>query len=317
MDNYYYENRISVIIPFYNSEKYIDACISNVTEQSYRNLEILLIDDGSTDNSSSIARKRADQDDRIIYIRQNNSGAASARNRGITAATGAWITFIDSDDAVTGDYIEIMIETAVTNDADIVECGYTDNKDTLGTCADLLQYCTSGREMLCSCRVTQVLWGKLYRKKLFDGIRIKEIPVHEDVATVYRLFYKAERTAKIENVLYYNQIRNDSLSLHGSFNKQELDRLDVIKEKINFFDKEGDHELSDIAIKEYVVNLLSMYPEYKKKYGDDKTLGKLRSDYRVMYKRARKIKSTRKFKLSLLAAWIVPEIWMKLAGKCF
>ena len=78
-----------------------------------------------------------------------------------------------------------------------------------------------------------------------------------------------------------------------------------------------DHELSDIAIKEYVVNLLSMYPEYKKRYGDDQILNKLKLDYRVIYKRARGIKSTRKFKLSLLAAWIDPEIWMKLAGKRF
>ena len=116
---------ISVIVPIYNSEKHLEQCISSIVKQSFSNIEILLIDDGSVDQSIEICRKFAVLDSRIKYYHKENGGAASARNYGISKATGDYIAFVDSDDFIGSDYLKILAEQTVSEDYTIIQCGMT------------------------------------------------------------------------------------------------------------------------------------------------------------------------------------------------
>ena len=124
---------VSVIIPVYNSEKYTEKCIRSLLGQTYRNLELLIIDDGSTDQSGAILDRLAGEDTRIRLIHQKNAGVAAARNRGIDLATGTYLTFVDGDDYVAPDYIQCLVDCARKNEAELVICGLQFVKED-GTC---------------------------------------------------------------------------------------------------------------------------------------------------------------------------------------
>jgi len=126
------QDKISVIIPVYNAAKYLPKCIDSVLNQTYKNLEIILVDDGSTDESGKISDKYSYKDNRVIVIHKENGGTSDARNKGIKAATGKYIGFIDSDDYIETDMYEILLKTLYAYDADIVECAfYRIKKDNL------------------------------------------------------------------------------------------------------------------------------------------------------------------------------------------
>ena len=118
------EELISVVVPVYNVEKYIDKCINSIINQTYKNLEIILVDDGSPDNCGNICDEYAKKDNRIIVIHKENGGVSSARNIGIKNAKGKWITFVDSDDWIENDYVEKLSKIGIQNKAEVVLCGY-------------------------------------------------------------------------------------------------------------------------------------------------------------------------------------------------
>lgn len=127
-----FSNKISVIVPLYNVEKYIINCISSLTNQTYQNIEIILIDDGSTDNSGRICKKLAQEDHRIIYLRKENGGVSSARNLGLQYATGSYIGFVDSDDYISKTMYENLLKRLLETNADIAETDFAliDNRFT-------------------------------------------------------------------------------------------------------------------------------------------------------------------------------------------
>lgn len=114
---------VSIVIPIYNAEKFLKKCVSSVLEQSYKDFELILIDDGSSDNSSVICSEFAECDSRVIFIHQNNSGVSSARNCGLEAAKGEFIAFVDSDDYVEKDWLKLQINAMTANNADVAVCG--------------------------------------------------------------------------------------------------------------------------------------------------------------------------------------------------
>ena len=120
---------ISIIIPVYNVEKYLNKCLNSVIEQTYKNIEVILIDDGSTDNSGKICDEYAKNDIRIKIIHQQNGGVSTARNNGLEHATGKYITFVDSDDYIEKEMIETMAKKIMKKNADIVICGVTDRDE--------------------------------------------------------------------------------------------------------------------------------------------------------------------------------------------
>lgn len=210
---------VSIIVPVYNVEDYLADCIESILGQTHSDLELILIDDGSIDSSASICRSYCLNDDRVRYIQQGNMGAAAARNKGIDASRGEWITFVDSDDVLRNDALELLLKAAVQNTVDIA-CGrFTYSIEELhkgrGAPHRPFQKAIQGRELLHYSFVGNHSWGKLYASRLFKSTGIR-YPAgrryEEDTAIMYLLFEASSSVAITEEPLYYYRIRKGSVT---------------------------------------------------------------------------------------------------------
>lgn len=181
------EEKISVIVPVYNVEPYLERCLDSILQNTYRNLEIICVDDGSTDNCSAILDRYAEQDERIVVIHRENGGLSAARNSGMDVATGDYIAFIDSDDWIHPQYFEILLTAQKKGDYDLVICGFSRPTEVESFDAYNLQE-INGRELnlegIYRNRAAKTYaWGKLYRSKLTEGSRFVEgVRIAEDAA---------------------------------------------------------------------------------------------------------------------------------------
>ena len=213
---------ISVIVPVYNVELYLRKCLDSIVGQSYRDIEILIIDDGSTDGSGSICDEYAEKDERIRVFHSENRGLSSARNLGLDEATGDWIGFVDSDDRIEPDMYEVLIDKALETKADVVECGYyidyvskTENYSA-GKCT------ISGSESveaLIRGEIKTRVWNKVYRSSLFNKTRFPDGRCYEDIATTHKLVRYSIVTGVPEFFYHYIQRGN---SISQSHDKQNL-----------------------------------------------------------------------------------------------
>lgn len=216
---------VSVIIPIYNVERYLKKCLDSVENQTYHELEIILIDDGSTDNSPIICDKYAEKDPRITVLHKKNEGLSSARNAGLDIATGDYISFIDSDDWVSPHYIETLFSLAQHNKADIAiienklvysdSCDNSDDKPPFTKCYTNLE----ALEDLFSKNLVSltVSWGKLYSRNLFSHIRFPIGKIHEDEFTTFELFYNSKKLVYTNQCLYFYRQRTDSITQNPHF----------------------------------------------------------------------------------------------------
>ncbi len=167
---------VSVVIPMYNAEKFIDKCITHLVHQTYKNLEIIIVDDGSTDDCVNVCKQWAKQDKRIKIISQENSGPAAASNTGLDAAKGAWIHFHDHDDFVNLDYFEKMINAAILTDADVL-CGEVNQPDYNFPVFDKIEICTHIADKILTTRANKFkpAWRYVYKKEFLDrtGLRFE------------------------------------------------------------------------------------------------------------------------------------------------
>lgn len=224
------EPLISVIIPVYNVEKYLERCLQSVLCQTYRKLEIILIDDGSTDGSSALLDAYAAKDSRIVVYHKANGGLSDARNYGIESANGEYLTFIDSDDDVTADYIEYLIKLLEDNKCAMSLCthnvifenGKVNGKGTGGQEVLKAERCLE--RMLYHDVVDTSAWGKLYNKKLFADIRFPKGKLFEDIGTTYKFFIASKKIACGYENKYNYYIRKNSIVTSG-FNANKLDLL--------------------------------------------------------------------------------------------
>ena len=209
---------VSFIVPVYNVETYLPKCIESILDQTFNDIEIILIDDGSTDNSGNICDKYQIQDSRIQVIHQNNQGISHTRNIGIEQAKGKYISFIDSDDFVSNNYTEILLK-AINRDTeiDISFCEYYIVKDDLSVVhtmnsSDMIYDNETGIYLLCQDKeIKNYVWGKLFKKELFASIRFPEDRnMCEDMAILYKVFYLARKIYHIQTPAYYYQVRTDS-----------------------------------------------------------------------------------------------------------
>ena len=212
---------ISIIVPVYNTDSYLDRCFSAIAGQTYENFEALIIDDGSTDGSSSICDDWANKDSRFRVIHQKNAGQAAARNAGIDASKGDFIAFADSDDYIAADYLQKLYDALVANEADISMCGYYEyHKDeTYKLGPDFVRTIdrVEALELLIKDDVFKSFpWGRLFRKELFDGVRFPVGRNYEDLAINYRLFDKASHVTTITDPLYNYEIREGSMSYNDA-----------------------------------------------------------------------------------------------------
>lgn len=227
-------DKISVIIPVYNVEKYLNRCLESVIKQDYTNIEIILVNDGSKDSSGNICDEYAKKDDRIKIIHKNNGGLSEARNFGIKKATGSYITFIDSDDCVENDYISYLYNLIIKNDAQISVCAYKAKYDN-GTV--LTQ--ENGKEFVLNSHdaIEKTLyhedfnsstWAKMYKTSFFEDIEFPVGKLFEDVATTYKLFFKADKIAVGLKSKYNYMIRENSI-LTSEFSEKKLYLVDTYK----------------------------------------------------------------------------------------
>ena len=201
---------VTVVIPVYNSKATVAKAVRSICAQTYKYLEIIIVNDGSTDESLEICEKLASEDSRIIIHSQENGGLSAARNKGISLATGEWITFVDSDDLADPDMVRVLLNSAVKADADLSLCNLkrvdTQEFDGAGVDTDKEGKVFSTQEMINGSLLNNIplyAWGKLYRLGLFNDVEFPAGRFFEDEITSLRLFSKSKRTVFTDAALYY------------------------------------------------------------------------------------------------------------------
>ena len=247
---------ISVIVPIYNTESCLRRCLDSLRSQTYDDLEIIMVDDGSSDGSAAIAGSFAQQDTRFRYLHQENSGAGAARNAGLDRAQGAYLSFVDSDDWVSPDFIQKLYDALQTNHADISCCSAVwalpdGSTQIYRPMAVSNQIFTDIRAFLRTVSDSPV--NKLYKRELFEDLRFPVGIIYEDYATIPLACARAKKAACIEDVLYYYFWRTDS-TIHSC-----TDRDDVLKAHARLEQSELGEQYPDILDLYLIKNILGFY----------------------------------------------------------
>ena len=234
--------KVSIIVPIYNVEKYLRKCVNSLINQSYKNIEIILVDDGGKDACSNICDEYNNYYDYIKVIHKKNGGLSDARNAGIDIATGEYIFFVDSDDYIFKKTIEIMIEKAIKYKVDIVECEVLYVSEMVNDPfenvkeeykIDLYSHDEAVNKIL-NYDFKIMAWNKLYSKRLFENIRYPIGKLHEDEFTTPYLVDKCNKYCKISIPLYAYVQRNNSI-MSAEFNIRRLDIIEAHQKRIEFF----------------------------------------------------------------------------------
>lgn len=242
---------ISVIIPIYKVEKYLDKCIQSVINQTYSNLEIILVDDGSPDNCPEMCDKWAAKDERIKVIHKKNGGLSDARNTGLDIATGDYIAFVDSDDYIEADMYECLFNQLVNTKSQMAICNleYVDVEGNITTLNTMGQDgCFSSRQILgdwCGSDFVYyvVVWNKLYSRSCWKNIRFPVGKVHEDNFVMYKLFFNCEYIVCLKAKKYNYVQRKDSI-MSAKISPKRLNSVEAFCEMFRFYLENG---LSDIS----------------------------------------------------------------------
>lgn len=221
------KNLVSVIVPIYNVEKYLKNCVDSILSQTYSNIELILVDDGSPDNSPVICDNYKNRDNRVKVIHKKNGGLSSARNAGLEICTGNYIMFVDSDDWIEKDLIERMIAIITNNPVELVTCGkYLDNgtnkKSITSKKSGILSVEEAIKDSIFDEKVGIAAWGKLYCRKIFDHIRFPEGEIHEDVAVIYHIFSECSRIYVLNYPGYYYRYNDGGISKQSYSKKYDI-----------------------------------------------------------------------------------------------
>ena len=257
---------ISVIVPVYKAEKYIESCVSSILSQTYGDFELILVDDGSPDRSGEICDALAATDTRIRVIHKENGGAATARNAGLDVANGDFIAFIDGDDCVHPQYLEFLLALQQKTDADFAMCYYDFFKEEGEWFAGEPQTeyaLLDGTEMLANfaehCRKVSLisLCMKLFKKEIFDGLRIPEGFIEEDSMSLPHILERAEKIARSEAKLYHWRITPGSVTRSG-LTEKSFAYIEVSRYQAEFFAERGSVQ-ADHFRKEFLMRVLKYY----------------------------------------------------------
>lgn len=254
---------ISIIIPAYNIENYIAKCLDSLLNQTYKNLEIIVVDDGSGDNTGNVIDNYEAKYGNIKVIHKKNAGVSAARNSGIEVASGDYIGFVDGDDTVDEEMFDMLINNAIKYDADISHCGY---KMVFPSRTDY--YYNTGifieqdnelglKDLLIGSRVEPGLWNKIYKKELFNDIKVDEsIKINEDLLVNYYLFKKAKKSIFYDKCFYNYTIRKGSAATSKVNINKIIDPVKVRREILE--DLEKDSDLYNIAYEKYIMSLVGI-----------------------------------------------------------
>lgn len=258
---------ISIIVPIYKAEAYLDKCIQSIAQQTYKNIEIILVDDESPDKCPEICDKWAAKDNRVIVIHKPNGGVSSSRNTGLARATGEYIAMVDSDDYISENMIERLYTALKNNDADLSLCDFDKGKeenyifDNTTAENEIIDAKTAlERSYIDSHKALQYIapWGKLYKKSLFDNLEYPNGKIFEDIYITHQILCRCNKIVVIDSIMTYYFQHSDSI-MNKKFHIGKLDYLDASKSRIEFFKNNNFTELSEIAYDEYLHSLIWEY----------------------------------------------------------
>lgn len=318
------QDLITLIVPIYMVEPYLNRCIKSLVTQTYQNLEIILVDDGSKDNCPAICDAWAKKDSRIRVIHRKNGGLSAARNSGIDAAKGEYLAFVDSDDFVSDEFIETLYQACKQTGSQIAQCRYeyvdgdkmTKDKEEVTEPMEVY----SGKEMIkgMSWRdgaYNVVAWNKLYHKSLFESVRYPKGRIHEDEATTHKLFYQAERVAFVYRFLYGYYTGGTSIT-RDKFSKKRLDWEWAVRNRLIFLKNRQETEILIPMYKIYMDGTIDLYYKTKELLRDRKAAGELKKRLRSTYKELIKYGETPlKTRIGYRIFLVSPILYKKLLGK--
>ena len=220
---------VSIVVPVYKVEKYLGECVDSILKQTYTNFELILVDDGSPDRCGELCEDYKKRNEKIQVIHKQNGGLSDARNAGTRIAKGDYITYIDSDDYISEDYLEKLVSAAVKYDADFVQGSYTRETFQSNTGEHIFDPEQAFRKLLTWDTVTVYAWAKLYRRSLFDGIEYPVGRLNEDCCTTYKLILRSNKVVCIDDEIYYYRITPNSI-LTSKFNVKRFELWGVPEE---------------------------------------------------------------------------------------
>lgn len=245
--------KISIIVPVYKVEPYLRMCIESLVSQTYRNLEIILVDDGSPDGCPAICDEYALNDSRIKVVHQENGGLSDARNTGLEIATGEYVAFVDSDDWVEKDMYEKLISAIERTGADVAASNfyyYEDNLNRIGMsktnndCVlvnreEIFHYLVGGDKCL-----RFEVWNKLFKKEVIGDIRFKKGQIYEDLYFDRMVFSNCSKICRIDDCLYHYRFSRPGNTV-TMFNRNKLNKFSEIKEYVNLFSRANESRLAN------------------------------------------------------------------------
>lgn len=267
---------VSVIVPIYNVKDYLKTCLKSINAQTYENIEVWLVDDGSTDGSGEIADKFAKKNhNKFSVIHKENGGLSDARNEGLKKATGKYVTFVDSDDTIHPQFIERIVTRLEATGAQVgvadyvrkeIGSGYKtsdenksdDNKvstDAEGSIKTGSTELVSARQAVRNTYLSKAhgwsftTWGKIYRRDLFERLDLTfpKGKIHEDTYTTFKLLYNADIVAYVNKVLYYYSVRPDSI-MTKELDLRHLDAIPATRSACDYFIEAGDIKIASLAV---------------------------------------------------------------------
>ena len=281
----FYKNElITIIVPIYLVEKYLDKNLQSIINQSYKNLEIILVNDGSPDNCPTICDQYAINDPRIKVIHKINGGLSSARNAGLDISTGKYVLFVDSDDSITEECIEVLYNSlkktnsqiAVGNILIVNSEDFTQKKElvlnettqVLSSKEAILNIYTEGLKLQFI-----TVWGNLYEMDLFKTLRFPVGKINEDEFLNYKLFFLSKRIVYTPHKIYNYLIRIDGI-MKSSYSLNRLDFLEALEERILFFENLTEFKLLGETLNCYFHHLLGHLRKVRKEFPHEKIIYK-------------------------------------------
>lgn len=259
---------ISVVVPIYNVEKYLGRCVESLLKQTYENLEIILVDDGSPDTCPQMCDEFQKKDSRIRVIHQENAGLSAARNTGIKCATGTYIAFVDSDDYIAENMYEVMYEDIKKNAADLCICDIccvNESGERIREENSELLFANkvyTSEEMMkrvcgvenCTWRYTPA-WNKLYKKEIFNSFQFIKGRIHEDEFAIHHTIHNSKKISVIPDKLYYYVQRENSI-MNSSFSIKKFDAALAFWDRYDFVKKYYADSISYGALMQVYANLV-------------------------------------------------------------
>ena len=290
---------VSVVLPIYNVEKYLAFCIDSVIEQTYQNIEIILVDDGSTDTCPQICDQYKEKDNRIKVIHKKNGGLSDARNEGLKNAKGKYICFIDSDDFIAPNYITTLYRLIKKYQTDIAVCNFKRVQDSNFPAKQdekIEEKVYTGKEMIENIyrksiyQQTIVTWNKMYNIDLFRNIKFPYGKQHEDEFTTHLLYYISAKVVMTSEVLYYYRYVPTSI-MNQSFKMKRLDGIEALEERMKFFLEHNEEKLYHLTLIRYESVLMIHYMNCKRLLENSESIQKeLYDKFKKNYKKTIKLK---------------------------